>query len=85
MGSQAFTNYSRGKDVKDAYNRAVEAAEEEYGHQEGYSGEINSSAGFRDVTKEWKASKMSIDKFIETANRQAYKAPWCSSYMYRRA
>jgi hypothetical protein len=65
MGSQVFQNYSRGKNVQDAYNRAVERAEEEYGHQEGYSGEINSSAGFRDVTKEWKASKKSIDKFIQ--------------------
>lgn len=65
MGSQTFKNYSRGKDVRDAYNRAVEKAEEEYGHQEGYSGEINSSAGFRDVTKEWKASKLSMEAYME--------------------
>jgi hypothetical protein len=64
MGSQVFQNYSRGKDVKEAYNRAVQAAEEEYGHQEGYSGEINSSAGFRDVTKEWKVSKLSIEAYM---------------------
>jgi len=64
MGSQAFTTYSRGKNVNDAYNRAVEAAEEEYGHQEGYSGEINSSAGFRDITNEFKSSKKSLDAFI---------------------
>jgi len=66
MGSQTFQNYSRGKSVQKAYDIAVERAEEEHGHQEGYSGEINSSAGFRDVTKDWKASKMSIDKFVET-------------------
>lgn len=65
MGSQVFKNYSKGKDVRDAYNRAVEYAEETYGHQEGYSGEINSSAGFRDVTKEWKASKLSIEAYME--------------------
>ena len=65
MGSQVFENYSRGKDVREAYNRAVQRAEEEYGHQEGYSGHINSSAGFRDVTKEWKASKKSMDKFVQ--------------------
>lgn len=64
MGSQAFTTYSRGKNVDDAYNRAVEAAEEEYGHQEGYSGEINSSGGFRDITNEFKSSKKSLDAFI---------------------
>jgi len=65
MGSKVFTTYSRGKNVNDAYNRAVERAEEAYGHQEGYSGEINSSAGYRDVTKEWKASKLSIEAYME--------------------
>jgi hypothetical protein len=65
MGSQSFTTYSRGKNVKDAYNRAVERAEETYGHQEGYSGQINSSAGYRDVTKEWKASKLSMEAYME--------------------
>ena len=65
MGSQVFKNYSKGKDVRDAYNKAVAYAEEEYGHQQGYSGEINSSAGFRDVTKEWKASKLSIEAYME--------------------
>jgi hypothetical protein len=65
MGSQSFTTYSRGKSVNDAYNRAVERAEAEYGHQEGYSGQINSSAGYRDVTKEWKSSKLSLEAYME--------------------
>ena len=65
MGSQSFTTYSRGKSVNDAYNRAVEAAEEEYGHQDGYSGQINSAGGYGDATKEFKASKKSLDKFID--------------------
>lgn len=65
MGSQVFKNYSRGRDVREAYNNAVQDAEEQYGHQEGYSGEINSSAGFRDVTKKWKASKLSIEAYME--------------------
>ena len=64
MGSSWFRNESRGKNVQDAYNRAVERAEEEYGHQQGYSGEINCSTGFRDITKEWKASKKTLDQFI---------------------
>jgi hypothetical protein len=64
MGSQSFTTYSRGKNVNDAYNRAVEIAEDEYGHQEGYSGAINSSSGCRDITKEFKASKKDLNKFI---------------------
>lgn len=65
MGSQSFTTYSRGKDVRDAYNRAVEDAEDEYGHQEGYSGQINSSHGFRDITSEFKNSKKSMNQFID--------------------
>ena len=65
MGSQSFTTYSRGKDITIAYNRAVDRAEAEYGHQEGYSGAINSCAGFADATKEFKASKKSLDKFID--------------------
>jgi len=64
MGSQWFRNYSTGRNVQDAYNRAVERAEDEYGHQEGYSGEINSSAGFKDVTREFKASKKTLEQFI---------------------
>jgi hypothetical protein len=65
MGSQSFTSYSRGKDARDAYTRAVEEAEYEYGHQEGYSGAINSTAGFGDITREFKASKKSLNQFID--------------------
>lgn len=64
MGSSWFTTQSRGKNVQTAYDRAVENANDEYGHQEGYSGEINSSAGCRDVTKEFKASKKTLNKFV---------------------
>jgi hypothetical protein len=64
MGANWFTNQSRGKSVKHAYDRAVERAEAEYGHQEGYSGQINSSAGCRDVTKEYKASGKTIREFM---------------------
>lgn len=64
MGSSWFTTQSRGKSVQAAYNTAVERAEDEYGHQEGYSGEINSSAGCRDVTKEFKASKKTLNQFM---------------------
>jgi hypothetical protein len=64
MGANWFTTYSRGKDVKDAYSKAVEHADDVHGHQEGYSGEINSSAGFRDVTREFKASGKSMPQFM---------------------
>ena len=64
MGANWFTTQSRGKDVRNAYNRAVDYANDVHGHQEGYSGEINSSAGYRDVTKEYKASGKSMREFI---------------------
>ena len=65
MGSQAFTVISRGKNAKEAYERAVEAAEAEYGHQEGYSGAINATSGFSDATSRWKASGLPRYNFIE--------------------
>ena len=65
MGSQVFTVVSRGKSAKEAYERAVEAADYEYGHQEGYSGAINATPGFSDVTSKWKASKLPKYNFIE--------------------
>lgn len=64
MGSQQFETYARGKSVKEAYDNAVDRAEREYGHQEGYSGAINSSAGYRDVTDKWNASKKDLDRYI---------------------
>lgn len=67
MGANWFQTQSTGKNVQDAYNRAVERANDEYGHQEGYSGEINCSAGCRDVTKEYKASKKSMSQYMDEA------------------
>ena len=67
MGANWFMTQSKGKNVQDAYNNAVDRANDEVGHQEGYSGEINSSAGCRDVTKEWKASKKSMAQFMDEA------------------
>ena len=65
MGANWFKVYSNGKNVKEAYQSAVDDAEYEYGHQEGYSGQINCSAGFRDVTKEFKASGKGMSEFME--------------------
>lgn len=67
MGANWFQTQSKGKNVQNAYDRAVDRANDEYGHQEGYSGEINSSSGCRDVTKEWKASGKSIDQYMNDA------------------
>ena len=73
MGSQSFTTNSRGKSAKEAYNRAVEIAEDEYGHQQGYSGAINATPGFREVTKEYKASRKDLNKYINERMDQLTK------------
>ena len=73
MGANWFQTQSKGRTVQQAYNRAVELADEEYGHQEGYSGHINSTAGYRDVTKEWKASKKSISQYMDEAMERLSK------------
>ena len=65
MGAQQFFVTSRGKSAKEAYDRAVEAADDEYGHQEGYSGAINATPGFSDATAKWEASGLSMHNFIQ--------------------
>jgi len=65
MGAQSFTVRSRGKSAEEAYNRAVEDANDEYGHQQGYSGAINATPGFRDVTKKYMSSGLPKYNFIE--------------------
>jgi hypothetical protein len=51
--------------AKEAYQNAVDEAEHEYGHQQGYSGAINATPGFRDVTKEYNSSGLPRYNFIE--------------------
>ena len=65
MGANEFFTRSRGKDIGDAYQNAVDEAAYEYGHQEGYSGQINCTTGYIDMTKVYKSSKKDLNKFIE--------------------
>ena len=64
MGASNYTNYARAKNMNEAYKQCVENANDEYGHQEGYSGEINCSSGFEDKTNAWKASKLKLEDYI---------------------
>lgn len=57
MGACQFKTRSSGKTPQEAYNRACEIAEDEYGHQDGYNGTISTTAGFRDETEAYKKSK----------------------------
>ena len=73
MGSQSFTVRSKGRSAEEAYRNAVEDANYEYGHQQGYSGAINATPGFRDVTSKYKASGLPLYNFIENRMDQLTK------------
>lgn len=45
MGAWATKQVAAGKTMREAFDRAVADAEAEYGHQEGYSGALNSKGG----------------------------------------
>lgn len=57
MGACQFKVRNSGRTAEEAYKRACEIAEEEYGHQEGYNGTISTTHGFRDETEAYKKSK----------------------------
>lgn len=63
MGAVDFTTYAKGKNMKEAYSTAVDRAEDEHGNDP-YNGTISTTHGFKDLTKEWKKSKLTIEKFI---------------------
>lgn len=65
MGAQQFTVRSKGRSAEEAYRNAVDDANYEYGHQEGYSGAINATPGFRDATKKYMSSGLPKYNFIE--------------------
>jgi hypothetical protein len=57
MGACQFKVRYSGKTADEAYRKACDDAEEEYGHQEGYNGTISTTPGFRDETEAYKKSK----------------------------
>ena len=57
MGATQFKTRYGGKTIEEAYNRACEEAEQEYGHQDGYNGTISTTHGFRDETEMYGKSK----------------------------
>ena len=65
MGACQFKVRSSGKTAEEAYNRACEVAELEYGTQDGYNGTISTTHGFRDETELYKKSKFnSVEAYI---------------------
>lgn len=70
MGAQEFYSKVRATSMSEAYSKAQEEAEAEYGHQEGYSGQINSTHGCKDVTEDFKLSGKSLEKFGDSFDKQ---------------
>jgi len=68
MGATQFKVRSTGKTPQEAYVKACEVAEDEYGHQEGYNGTISTTPGFRDETEAYKKSKFD-DVYAYIRNR----------------
>ncbi len=72
MGACSFVNRANARSMNDAYNKLVENAIEEYGH-DSYNGTISTTHGYRDITNEWKASKQDIRTFISRKLEDANK------------
>jgi hypothetical protein len=75
MGACQFKSRYSGKTAEEAYNRACEEAEQEYGHQDGYNGTISTTHGFRDETEMYGKSKFDdvsayIRNRFETMNKR---------------
>jgi hypothetical protein len=66
MGASSFTMYAKGKNLSDAYERAVENATREYG-DDPYNGTISTTNGFTDLTQDFKRSKKEIYAYIDQA------------------
>lgn len=64
MGASRFVTRHKGKTIQAAYQAAVADAEFEHGHEQGYSGAINSTHGYVDYTKRFKESKQPLSNYI---------------------
>lgn len=73
MGASEFIVRQKGASLQKAYKQAYDDAEEEYGHQQGYSGHINCTDGARDVTGDYKNSKKSLPKYMNDRMESCYK------------
>ena len=63
MGATNATATIRANNINTAWNEAVEDANEYSGHQEGYSGDLNTCDFTKDLT--YKLSSMSEEKLVE--------------------
>jgi len=78
MGASWFQQTGYGKTLDDAYKSACEEAEVEYGHQEGYNGTISTTHSVRDITEEYKRSKLDLEPFVRSKVEILNKRDCCS-------
>lgn len=78
MGAHSIATIGYGRNAKEAYNRAVEDALYEDGH-DAYNGTISTTNGFRlDTIKGQKRiTKKAIDKWVEQAEDRTEKWGQC--------
>ncbi len=68
MGAEIFETISIGKNVKEAYEKAVERANYDYGHR-GYTGEINVKNGYIELNRE-QLGDIPINIIVELISQQ---------------
>jgi len=73
MGAIQFIEKVRAKSLSEAYKKAVADAEDEHGHEEGYSGAINCADSPSDVTRYYENSKQPLSKYIDAMIENAGK------------
>jgi len=71
MGACNFVTHGFGTDIKQAFARAVDAAQYEHGH-DSYNGTISTTSFRKELTSEMprygtKAFRKALDKFFESA------------------
>jgi len=72
MGAIDFDVHSWGKDIREAYQNAVDEATHENGN-DGYSGTINTTHGYTDVTNDYKRSGKTLNRYIQDVLEDAPK------------
>lgn len=65
MGANTFDKIIFGKNASNAYIKAKKEADEEYGHQEGYSGQINSTNSVEQITVDYRYNTKNYNKLVD--------------------
>jgi hypothetical protein len=72
MGASWFEITAYGNTLREAYNNAVEDAEQESGH-DSYNGTISTTHTIDDLTDQFKRSKKSFDEYVKMQQDKLHK------------